>query len=109
MLDLSQLCLELRLRLGGFTQWPAQQAAEPGVHIAKSGLPGLHPDGLRHYAAVHLATDAANGTIAHALTIGDQNVAGRRANHLHQRIRLRTGSDGPHVTVKRATGQHHAF
>ena len=85
-------------------QRPAENAAKPGVDVAKSGLPRFHTDKVRHDAAVDLAANPLHRALANALFIGDQNVAGGGADNFDQRVWLRTGADGAHMAVECAAG-----
>ncbi|MNS68848.1 hypothetical protein D3C72_1021410 [compost metagenome] len=67
----------------------------------------LQPHHARHHAAVHLAADPGNGAIADGGLVGDQDVAGGGAYHLHQGIVASPGPHRPHVAVKGAAGDHH--
>lgn len=60
-------------------------------------------------AAVDLSTDASDGAIGNTVFIRDQNVAGGRANHFDQRIRLCARADCADVTVKRAACKRDRF
>ncbi len=90
-------------------QRPAQHATKPGVDIAKRGLTGFEADEVRHHAAVNLAANTFHRTLADGGFIRRQDVAGGGANHFHQRIRLRAGTDGAHMAVKRAAGDRHVL
>ena len=85
-------------------QRPAEDAAKPGVDVAKRGLPRFHTDKVRHNATVDLAANTLHRTLADALFIGDQNVAGGGADHFDQRVWLRPGTDGAHMAVESAAG-----
>ncbi len=108
-LQLSQLRLKFRMRRRRLLQRPAEQAAKPGVDIAERRLARFAADGARHDAAVDLAADAFNRAFADLFCIGDQDVAGRGADHFHQRIGLCACADGAHMAVERAAGNGDAL
>ena len=103
------LVFQFRMLRRKLLQRPAENAAKPGIDIAERRLSRFQTNKIRHDAAVYLAANAFHRAVADALLVGNQNVAGRCADHFHQRIRLRARANRAHMAVKRAARDDHAF
>jgi hypothetical protein len=79
---------------------PSRRAVQ--AYRSPSRLARFQADHARYHAAIDLATDALDAARADVSRMCDQDVAGRGADHLDQRVGARPGADRAHVAVERA-------